>query len=556
MKNTKILLEYLIVVIVILVVSYVAFSLIVPKTYSINLKAMLVNNQIFYPYSVAMYRIYINNTGPNYIKNLTVATYIDNKTLNTYYVSLPAYKGAIINVSYEIPTNGNYIFSAIADPADLLNVENRANMSSSISLYANPAEAPLVYSSIPNNNIIETRSFSLPQKGLFADLYLSSEYNLTIADLFGLNTNSNVVKPLFYSLLNYIANINGAYVKYRNGTVVYSLWLQGPLNTTSFKTLLNKLNESITSYNSIIYTKLSNYSSLCVNYSGGWTKVLIGENQSGFNCMNMEKNYSPLEGNVLLTQLKNNKELISLQSRLEYSNSTPIGSIILSSNNTIGVVNQSINKYGFFLGYIQHNQAPSTNQAMACNGMVFNSINASVCSVVVPETTPPFNYTYLLINNTALKGNYLIAIYSLVNRTLGPNAQEGGAGIISSLNITGTPVYWMSTMFKNSCNSGTNSISCNIIGTGKNFSVNIKINNLGTSTIHLNSIACYLPGFEKNTSINTILNAGSSYNVTTECLGGTLSYLNPYIEYNLTLNYTLNNKVYTSNGILALSSTG
>ncbi|MGC8649226.1 MAG: hypothetical protein ACP5UN_03360 [Candidatus Micrarchaeia archaeon] len=556
MNNTKLLLGYLAIVIIIALIAYIGFSIVIPKTYSINLKAELVNNQSFYPYSLAEYKIFVNNTSPNYIKNLTVIAYINNKTINNYYVSLPAHEGAVINVSYVFPSNGNYIFTAIADPADLLNIKNRANTTSSIGLYVNNAEAPSVYSSIPNNNILETRSFNLQQKGLFANLYLSYEYNLTLADLFGVNTENNIITPIFYSLLNYIANTNGAYVKYRNGTEVYSIWMQGPLNTSSISTLLNKLNESVISNNGIIYAKLSNSSSICAEYEKGWTKVLIGENQSGFNCADiLGKTYQAVESNVLIAQLKAHQELIKMSPLLEYSNSISIGSIITSTNNSIGIANESINKYGFFIGYIQYNSTANQITSNTCNGMVFNQTKASVCATILPETKKPFNYTYYLTKDKEINGNYIITIYSLVNRTLAANAQGAGAGIISTLNLTGKPLYWESTIYKNNCSSGTNSLSCNIINISKNFSVDIGIKNLNTLPIHLSGIACYIPGFEKSTTLNITLASGESNNITTNCIGGTVSYLNPYLIYNLTINYTVNNKIYSTNGMLTLLNT-
>jgi hypothetical protein len=556
MNNKKLLLEYLVIVIVIALIAYIGFSMLIPKAYTINLKAELTNNQLFYPYSLAKYKIFVNNTSPNYIKNLTVIAYVNNKTINNYYVSLPAHESAIINGSFVFPSSGNYVFTAIADPADLLNIKDRKNTTSSINLYVNSTETPSVYSSIPNNNILETKSFNLQQKGLFANLYLSYEYNLTLADLFGINVNENVITPLFYSLLNYIENVNGAYVKYRNGTEIYTIWLQGPINTTSISTLLSKLNESTINNNGMVYAKLSNSSSICAKYEGGWTKILIGENESGFNCVNiMGKSYQSIESNVLITQLKAHQELIKLSSKLEYVNSTSIGSIVTSSDNNIGITNESINTHGFFIGYINYNPAANQIISNACDGMVFNSTNSSVCATVIPEVKKPFNYTYLLTEDNEIKGNYIITIYSLTNRTVGANAEEGGAGIISLLNLTSKPLYWESTIYKNNCSSGTNSLSCNIININKNFSVNIGVKNLNNIPIHLSGIACYLPGFEKSTILNTTLVSGESNNITIKCLGGTVSYLNPYLTYNLTINYTINNKTLSANGLLTITNT-
>ncbi|MCL5433481.1 MAG: hypothetical protein M1538_00695 [Candidatus Marsarchaeota archaeon] len=561
------ILLYIVIALAIVVAAYLVAIVLIPRSYSISVKSILLNNQSFYPFSTARFRVFVNNTGPNYIKNLSVVIYLNNKHLNSnsYSISLPPYKNATLNLNYTIPASvsGNLTFKAIADPAKLFNITNRSKTISTVSFFVNNVEAPNVYSSIPNNQIASTKSFSLNSQGAALALYLSKEYNLSNLDYFDLNADSNVIFSLFGSLINYLNIINGAYAKYDNGTAMYTIWMQGPINATTISSLLQKLNLNISTYNGIINTKLNSNTSLCTFYQKGWTKVLLVNNNIESNCTQSMHAYQSIENGIIINKLKTSNELISIQSRLTYANSTSIGSSIFMNNNSLALLNMSelnISKgnEGYFFGYVQKNDQTlvNTTNTIPCKGIVFNSTNSIICSIVMPQSSNPHVYNMTLINSTEIKGNYIITFYSLVNRTLAPNAQEGSASIIKDINVSGILQKFLSTIFKNSCNiTSTNALACNIINAGRNSSVSFSIKNLNTQQIHLNSISCYIQGFEKNESINKTIAENQTSNITTQCLGGTVSFINPFMEYNLTVNYTLDNKSILANGIVDISST-
>ncbi|MGC8694528.1 MAG: CARDB domain-containing protein [Candidatus Micrarchaeia archaeon] len=560
--NMKMAVLYILAVLIIVAVVYIAASYFVPHTYSISVKSMLLNNQTLYPFSIARFKVLVNNTGSNYVKNLSLVLYLNNvRVNNSYSISLPPHENTSLNFTYMIPSYlyGNLTFKAIADPASLLNIANRSKASSTLVLYINKPEAPNVYSSIPNNQIALTRSFSLDAEGIPPALYVSREYNLSKVDFFDINANNNALFSMFGSLLDYIYAMNGAYAKYTNNTSIYTIWIQGSIDEKVISSMLQKLNLNVSSYNNTIFSKLNNNTSLCAYYQGGWTKMLIVSNSTSSNCLSFIKNYEPVESNIILNSLKSSNTIMQMQSRFIYSNSINVGSSIFLDNNSIALLNISIlniskaNK-GYFFSYIQKDNHNVSNSAiLPCNGVVFNSLNTSICSIVTPEAVAPFNYSMMLINSTEMKGNYILTLYSLINRTIAPNAQQGSAGIISEFNIPGVVQRFESTIFKNMCSIiGNNDLSCNIINASSN-STYISVKNLNTLPIHLNSIACYLPGFEKNESINEVVASNQTVSIKAKCLGGTVSFINPLIDYNLTINYTINNQPILANGIVEIS---
>ena len=134
-------------------------------------------NQTTYPYQISRFRIYINNTGTSLIKGLVLETYINGQELRTFTVQLPPKTNTEINFTYDAyPVNGIYQFQAVADPAHLLDVQNRSMASSSYSVTVAPPQVPDVYTSMPNSNVNTTEHFSFLQSGLAAALYLSSQY--------------------------------------------------------------------------------------------------------------------------------------------------------------------------------------------------------------------------------------------------------------------------------------------------------------------------------------------------------------------------------------------
>lgn len=540
LKNTIIELA---IVIIILTIAITYF-----KSYSIDVKSILLNANNIYPYTFARFKIYINNTGSTYIKNMSVDIYFNNAINKSYLVSLAPEQGTILNISYEIPSSGKFAMMAVADPNKLLNIVNRSQASNTISFFAKAAEPPNIYSSIPNNNIILTRRFNFQQEGIGPVLYLSNIYNLSIADSFDLNSNHNLFN-FFGSLLNYINSMNGAYVKYANSTSMYVLFVKGIINTTDISIRLQRINLTTNYTKNIMITKLNSTTSLCEAYQSGWTKIIIINNKTDSNCTSIiSSSYQPTENNTITNTLINNTELLSLQSRLEYANSINAGSFVLFTNNSIGLVNILANNYGYFFGDIQKSAQLASNIIKPCNGIVYNSTNTIICFATIQEIQNLPNYNLTLINSTEIKNNYQITIYLLVKKEFALNAEYDSINIIKSLNISGLPQRFKSTIFKNSCNISNSTLACSIIKVGSNSNILFAIKNLNKSPIHLNSISCYLSGFEKNQSINSIIAGNQSINESVQCMGGNVSFSNPSITYNLAINYTLNNVTRLSNG--------
>ncbi|MEM3227958.1 MAG: CARDB domain-containing protein, partial [Candidatus Micrarchaeaceae archaeon] len=249
---------------------------------SVSLSEMSPQMQ-YYPYQTSQFNITVYNNGSESINSMLVNFYVNNSIVSSYKVSLPPHEKASITANYTYASAGEYGFQAIADPAKLLNIQNRSRAQASISIDVLPAAVPQVYTSIPNNGINYTQAFSISGGGMAFASFLSKYYNISILNgITGIPPS--MVYALFSDLHSFVVSANGEFSTYANGSKAYSLWLQGYLDkqtvdevlgtfrTRSFNTTLNST--------AVTYYVPNNRTSICTLYSGGWTKIISYYNNS------------------------------------------------------------------------------------------------------------------------------------------------------------------------------------------------------------------------------------------------------------------------------------
>jgi hypothetical protein len=449
---------------------------------------------------------------------------------------------------------------AVADPAHVLNIADRGATASSMAVRIVPAEAPDIYTSIPNSNAVYTQSFTLDSSAIIAAAATAREYNISIfTDMF--SPAKNILTSLFENLYALTYYANGAYVRYANGTVAYSAWLQGSAQPSQVHYVLStfRLKQTNASVNgtAVGYAVVNNQTSICYSYSGGWTKVLSYFNNSeAGSCLGIVSSaYSPQESNVLVDQIEANQapgaNVTKYLRGFVYTNSTAIGSALVY-NGTLSMVAFFENAHGFFTSVLQNTTA-FVGTAPVCKGLLYASNTASACSMYV--TSKSNSSSYDMINTTELTRHYKASLYSLVNQSDIYAAHENGGHLISVLNLSNV-IAWKPA-FMNGCMFSNASIGCNV--TSFDYSsnlVNMSIRNGLPSPLRINTLSCYQSVLRQNETIGVAVASGTSKEFPIPCFGVPSAIASAYEHFIIAMNYTYMNSTQQVAGVLNVTNPG
>jgi len=539
--------------------TFVAVSMLSQSPYDVKVSLVYQNSSTVYPFMTTLFAVHVDNLGASAISGLSVNLYENGQIFRAYDVSLPPHKNATINTTYTYMAIGNYTFKAVADPGMVLNMKNRQNSQSIVNVIVRAPEIPDLYKFIPNNNINYTNSFVLYPSGIAFASLLEGNYNITSAHFFG--PPYNIISNLLISLSQYMSVINGAYASYSDKTAVYGAWLQGSLNSSYIQTIISTYRPAFKERNftlantNVSYVKLSNSTSMCFMTNLGWTKLLVYYNNSqNQTCASViSKTYYDNESSLISNALKEANKFVRYASNFTYVNSTTLASSISYRNGSISSLNLFNNSYGFFGAYLRKNTPQaSTNRSSTCYGLIFNSSNASVCSVYVPSTNGSIR-THSLINTTEITSNYTFTMYAFVNNTYLTSAHSSAVKLIEYLNISEPKLLWS---LLNTCLFNTSAgIGCKLLNfnrTSSNVIINIT-NNLPYE-IAFKDVYCGLGGIGIPTPINSILATGSSTVLTTTCFNIPLPIFGTMTNYFLMLNYTHENETLSAMGTVAVTN--
>ena len=321
-------------IIIVLVVSTYASGFFNP-TSSVSVRLVSLNaQQPKYPYQISHFRVYINNTGKSAINNLVFGTYVNGLLLNkTLTLDLPAGTGIVYNFSYVYTGAGPYDFQSTADPGHLVNIENRSSATSSFSTNITAPSLPNVYTSVPNNNINQSQTFSINQYGIDEALFVATMFgNMRIFSNI-VDSSSPIVYSIFSDLSPYMITSQGAYTSYKNGSTSYVAWTQGVANLSTVNTIIKSFGKTTQiikiNNNSVLYTGIGNSTSLCALYANGWTKLIEYSNAmvSSQTCLDLVANrYNATETTRFVSALKADPKIVHYTGNFIYANSSTIGS--------------------------------------------------------------------------------------------------------------------------------------------------------------------------------------------------------------------------------------
>lgn len=563
------ILYILIAVVVVAVVGYFV-SVNFAQNYGVSIKLVQLNPQpVTYPYYAGKFKVYINNTGTSSISNLSVATYLNGQQGEVYSASLPPHSGTTINVSqYQFPLAGNYTFQVVADPGHVLNIQNRSAAQSSVTIHVTPAQTPAFYSTIPNNGITTSQSFSLSSTAIAEAGFVSSNFNGTTVFARDIGLGGNVTAELYLSAEGLIKGTQGAYAKYANSSAAYTAWIQGDLNASQVVSVLTALkvpNKMITiNTTPVDYATINGTTSLCVLGANGWVKLIEYYNAtSSATCATvMKSSYNQTQPQVFVNLLKANPNVTKYQGIFKYNNSTKIGASVTASGNSIAIMNYTQNSNGYFTSYIATNPSPINVTAVnkTCFGLIgITTSGKAVCSVdVAPEHISSFNITYAFVNSTAIFTDYTVTMYSLLNKSYVIPAHDNAIALVDYLGINESSVGW-SGVFKSTCSfNATYPFGCKFVSfNSENQTAVINVTSKVQAPVQLNNIDCYYNGtlaLSSPVQLNRTLNPGQWDVIKLPCTGTPAGFFGAVTAFNLTMNYTLNGGAKTATGFLNASS--
>ena len=518
---------------------------------------MSTNTAVAYPYQTSYFTVNITNRGNASISGLDVGFYLNGTALHYNTVDLPARGSKSMPENYTYLAGGNYIFSAVVDPAHVLNIKDRNGTQSSVTVEINQPGTPDIFTSLPNSNVAYTQSFTLTAQGIVAAAATAGKYNVSIfTDMF--SPAQSVLMKLFENLYVFTEDANGAYVRYADNTTASSIWIQGTVQPELIYYVLstfhlNQLNTSING-TEVGYAAVNNRTSICYLYSKGWTKLLAYFNNSKVgSCLGIVGNtYASEESNAIVAQIKANKNMTSYQEGFFYTNSTAIGSALIYSN-TLAMVGFFENNYGFFTSLIQNTTAFKGIKPV-CKGIIYTNNAMNICSVYVSPTGSATGFG--MVNTTELTPSYRLSLYSLVNQSNLILAHQNGASLINALRVSNS-IRWQSAL-TSTCALSNASIGCNVTSFDYiNNTAHLSISNRLAGALRINTLACFAPGLRQDEPINTTAASNGAANVSVMCItipvGGIAS---AYTNYAFAMNYTYMNITRSIAGVLNVTNQG
>lgn len=543
----KSILIYAVIVVVIAVAVAYVLSTQIHHTYDISVTLRANVPASPYPYQTGYFRADINNTGSGTATDVPLLIYLNGNPIVSYKVTLPPGKGGAVAWNYTFQYNGTYQFQAIADPGHVFSISNRPAAQGSISVIVNAPQSPNVYSSISNNNITSTQSFTLLRNGSAAVSLMALGYNTSILNGI-LGPARSVMLRTLQDLSDTINLVQGAVAYYPGNQIAYTAWIQGTITPTLVGAVVNSYSVPISGISAngtkVAFARVTNTTSMCFYYSNGWTKIISYYNSTvNATCASISGVAHTGNASSLVVGASNETaKLRNISSIFVYSNSSYLGSALTYSNGMYGAASIFSNQYGTFMSYLKRNSAPvNLSVNSTCNGIIYPAANVFVCSSGIAPIQNSGETTDM-INETVVTENYTASIYSFVNRTNLLLANNAGINLLLSLNLSNRSAGWNSTFVNTCALNGTpyGYLPCRVASfSHKNYTATIGITSALSAPITLTSIACYTPGIKKAYPINIALAPGGTANVATTCTNPPIPLGTISTTYGIAINYTV-----------------
>lgn len=560
MENRLYIAAAVVIVIAVAAAAYVVAQSGSANTYDVSVSlAQNGTHSIVYPYQRANFTIMAWNNGSKEV-SVPIGFYVEGSQISYHTYAIPAHNSITIPENYTYMSYGQFLINAKIDPAGVLKVSNRNATSSSIVANVTAPQIADVYTSVPNNDIAYTVSFSMSGTGMYSMALLGGIYNIGYFNAVS-GLGGNLTARMLEDLYSYMASANGAYSEYPNGTKSYVAWLGGTVTPEEVNIVVSSFgkNESKVDNGTVSYFMLSNTISLCDEYSGGWTKLVEYYNAGGsLTCAGiMRTGYNDTLSSTLVKTIKSSNTLTTLQSRFTYLNSTPIGNILEydGSNISVSDVFQLNAPHGLFISRAAKFGSPHQLTTQQCRGLVYSSNTANVCSTVLLTANGSAPSSYDLLDSKMLTTNYSLDLFSFINSSYLVAAHENGARLIGSLGLKAPSVQWAST-FSNSCMFSSNTLGCSVSRFDYiNNTAYLNITDRLSVPIKVNHMSCaLLAGGSNSTSPNTIITANGIATVKVPCVLIPISGVAAVTQYNLRLNYTASDVTAVLNGTLNVTN--
>jgi hypothetical protein len=493
-----------------------------------------------YPYQNAALPIVIQNTGGSAVTNMSIGIIINGNLTSLYKVTLPAGKQTMIPFNYSPVTPGTFNITAVADPSRLYPITNRAGTASGATLTVLVPANAAPYGMLPSANLTSLQSANLRRGGYAVDAYINSSFSTGAFAVIGNWAINNFLGPILNLTTYYTYNMTIANAKYVNGDRAYSIWTQGytsPSIVADAASAAGLTSQRIrTSFGNMTLVKISNGTTLCSWYSGGWLKMLayVGS-RTCYQAINASAGgavtgaaYSALYPKVVL---KNVSQFANYTGRM--------GSVTYAA--TLSMLGSGSNS-SFVYARISNNTAVDN----ICNGVITNISNRYYCSTYLfPNSGSTSGIS--LIRTTSYAGTYNLTVMSLVNTShILPQVQTN-INIINSFNFSGMSFRFKSGLV-NTCTFNASFPCANV--TFSNGQLTFRLTDNMSSGIRLNRVACYSYGVANQTPVGATLAAGAAANFTVPCysFGGIIPGIPLNLNLNLLLNYSVSNSMKTLAG--------
>ncbi|VVB77005.1 Uncharacterised protein [uncultured archaeon] len=481
-----------------------------------------------YPYQNAALPITIYNSGSGPVKNLSIGVFVNGNLTTLYKITLPSGKQTVIPFNYSPTEQGTYNITATADPSKLYAISNREKATSAIVLTVKAPDNESAYGLLPLANVTLRRDVNLRHGGYLTSTYIGNEYNDSGLSVIDNKKVGGFIGPLLNLTAYYINNMTVSSAKYVNGDSAYAIWIRGYINpdVISFAANASGLRHSsiMTASGNMTFVRVSNDTSLCSWYSGGWLKMLAYVGAK--NCSQaLSESAASAPSNRVVDSF--------------YGKLMPAGGSVLanytwisgavSSSSTLSMLGNS--------SFVYEGISNNTARDSACYGIVSTTNGTHYCSTYVVPKSNKIGGPYSLIKTTAYIGTYNLTVMSLFNSSFMQTQIPLNINLIREFNISGKSQGFRSGLV-NTCSFNQSLLCSNV--TFANGTISFRIANNYSSPIRLDSISCFANGASPATELDQVLGAGQAYNATTQCYskGSVISGIPLNLYLNLKLNYT------------------
>ena len=497
---------------------------------------------VSYPYQNARLPIRVYNSGSGPITNMSVGLFVNGNLTTLYKVTLPAGKQTTIPFNYTPSRPGVYSISAVADPGKLYDIVDRGNATSGAVLDIMAPENATPYLLVPSNGLVSREDMNLSRSGYAVGAYLYDTYNASEFAMIDTPAIRNFVEPVLNVTANYIGRIYVSSARYADKDRAYSIWMSSYLNPDIFGMAANALGLKVSNaisqnFGNVTFIQISNSSSFCSWYSGGWIKILAyNGSRTCYQAINAT-GAGALNGS-LPSPLRSSLGLVGGSSLVNYTGASG-GTGYEAELSMLG------NSSFVYTRISNHTLVDST-----CYGVTETVNGIDYCSKYLIPASGKIGGASSLIRTTAYVGTHNLTAISLFNSSLLSYQVQTNIGIIRSFNISGSSTAFQSGLV-NTC-SFNDSFPCTDVSF-RNGTLSLSLENGLGRSVRLDDLSCYASVTlnPNSTALGQQVAAGGSYNATVPCrdyLGRKISGVALNLNLDLVLNYTAANVTHTLPG--------